>query len=125
MKEGDDQSCPGSDLSVDFVIEIDPLSNYEVGRRLEYRVRDMFRRHGFFVVRAAQSKPIDLVCLRDGKSILVECKAGSSFLGRERRKELLDLAQRAGSIIVLAKRKRRKVELTNLLDGLPIELERI
>lgn len=85
----------------------------------------MFRRRGFFVVRAAQSKPIDLVCLRDGKSILVECKAGSSFLGRERKKELLELAKRAGSVIVLAKRKRRKVELTNLLDGLPLELEKI
>ena len=85
----------------------------------------MFRRRGFFVVRAAQSKPIDLVCLRDGKSILVECKAGSSFLGRERKKELLDLAQKTGSVIVLAKRKHRKVELTNLQSGLPFELEKI
>lgn len=101
------------------------MSNYEMGRRLEYRVRDMFRRHGFFVVRAAQSKPIDLVCLRDGKSVLVECKAGTSFLGKERKRELLDLAQRAGAVIVLAKRRHRKVELTNLQNGLPLELEKI
>lgn len=85
----------------------------------------MFRRSGFFVVRAAQSKPIDLVCLRDGKSVLVECKAGTSFLGKERKRELLDLAQRTGAVIVLAKRKRRKVELTNLASGLPLELEKI
>jgi hypothetical protein len=28
---------------------------------LEYVVRDMFRRRGWFVVRAAASKPVDLV----------------------------------------------------------------
>lgn len=85
----------------------------------------MFRRRGFFVVRAAQSKPIDLVCLRGGKSVLVECKAGTSFLGKERKRELLEVAERAGSMIVLAKRKHRKVELTNLQDGLPLDLEKM
>ncbi len=99
------------------------MSNYEVGRRLEYRVRDLFRKNGYFVIRAAQSKPIDLVCLRPGKSVLVECKAGSSFLGKERKQELLDLADQAGAVIVLARRKRRKVELTNLVDGRPLGQE--
>jgi Holliday junction resolvase len=93
------------------------LSNYEAGRRLEYRIRDLFRRKGYFVVRAAQSKPIDLVCLRNGRSVLVECKAGSSFLGRERRRELLDLAKQAGAAVVLARRRRRTVELTDLESG--------
>ena len=92
---------------------------------MEYRVRDIFRRNGFFVIRAAQSKPIDLVCLRNGKSVLVECKAGGSFLGKERRRELLELAQRAGSAVVLARRRRRKVELTNLEDGRSIESENL
>jgi Holliday junction resolvase len=101
------------------------LSNYEAGRRLEYRVRDLFRRSGFFVIRAAQSKPVDLVCLRNGKSILVECKAGRSFLGKERKRELLDLGQQAGATVVLARRKRRKVELTNLGDGRSLELEKL
>jgi len=93
------------------------LSNYEVGRRLEYRIRDLFRRNGYFVIRAAQSKPIDLVCLRNGRSVLVECKAGSSFLGKERRRELLDLAKQAGAAVILAKRKRRIVELIDLESG--------
>jgi Holliday junction resolvase len=81
----------------------------------------MFRKSGFFVVRAAQSKPIDLVCLRDGKSVLVECKAGKSFLGKERRRELLDIGQQAGATVVLARRRHRKVELTTLGDGGPFE----
>ena len=93
------------------------MSNYAVGRRLEYRVRDLFRKEGFFVIRAAQSKPIDLVCMRNGKSVLVECKANSSFLGKERRQELLELGQQAGAVVVLARRKRRTVELTKLEDG--------
>src|SRR5947209_18762217 len=93
------------------------MSNYEVGRRLEYRIRDLFRRNGYFVVRAAQSKPIDLVCLRNGRSVLVECKAGRSFLGKERKRELLELAKQAGADVVLARRRRRMVELTDLVSG--------
>jgi len=99
------------------------LSNYEAGRRLEYRVRDLFRRNGFFVVRAAQSKPIDLVCLRNGKPVLVECKAGSSFLGEQRKRELVALARLTGAAVVLARRRHRKVELTNLVDGRMVEPE--
>lgn len=93
------------------------MSNYEIGRRLEYRTRDLFRRNGYFVIRAAQSKPIDLVCLRNGRSVLVECKAGRSFLGKERKRELLDLAKQAGASIILARRRRRIVELTDLESG--------
>ncbi len=84
---------------------------------MEYRIRDLFRRNGYFVVRAAQSKPIDLVCLRNGRSVLVECKAGSSFLGKERKRELLDLARQTGAAVVLARRRRRIIELTDLESG--------
>ncbi len=93
------------------------MSNYEAGRRLEYRIRDLFRRQGYFVIRAAQSKPIDLVCIRKGRTVLVECKAGRSFLGVARRKELLGIAEQAGAAIILARRKHRQLELTNLEDG--------
>jgi len=84
---------------------------------LEYRIRDLFRRNGYFVVRAAQSKPIDLVCLRNGRSVLVECKAGGSFLSKERKKELLDLDKEAGAVVVLAQRKRRAVEVLEHESG--------
>lgn len=92
---------------------------------MEYRIRDLFRRNGFFVIRAAQSKPIDLVCLRNGRSVLVECKAGRSFLGKERKRELLDLAKQAGASIVLARRKRRLVELTDLESGRVLKPENL
>jgi len=77
----------------------------------------MFQAQGFFVIRAAQSKPVDLVCIREGKPVLVECKAGRSYMGPDRKKELLGLSQKAGAPIILAKRRRRKVELSNLSDG--------
>jgi len=93
------------------------LSNYATGRRLEYRIRDIFRREGYLVIRAAQSKPVDLVCMRGGKSFLIECKTDRSFLGKDRKKELLGMSEQAGMPIILAKRTKRKVELTNLSDG--------
>lgn len=76
-------------------------------------------------MRAAQSKPIDLVCIRKGKSILVECKAGRSFLTADRKKELLDLGVVTGVRVVLARRKQRKVELVNLADGQPLDPGRL
>ena len=99
------------------------MSNYEVGRRLEYRVRDVFRRQGFLVIRAAQSKPIDLVCMKNGQSMLIECKAGRSFLSSDRKKELLGLSEQAGATMVLARRKRRRLELIKLSDGRPFDFE--
>src|SRR6058998_1625736 len=99
------------------------MSNYIMGRRLEYRIRDIFRREGYLVIRAASSKPIDLVCIKDGKSVLVECKAGRSFLGKNRKKELLGLSLQAGAPIVLARRRKRRVELTILDDGKIMELK--
>jgi Holliday junction resolvase len=58
--------------------------SYRKGRRLEYVVRDMFRRRGWFVVRAAASKPVDLVCLKDGEVVLVECEYGVRGVKQEK-----------------------------------------
>lgn len=97
------------------------MTNYQTGRRLEYRIRDLFRKNGYFVVRAAQSKPIDLVCIRNGKSVLVECKVGRSWLGPSRKEELLSIAERAGAPIVVARRRSKRVELTYLDGGQPFD----
>jgi len=76
--------------------------SYRRGRGLEYVVRDMFRRRGWFVIRAAASKPVDLVCLKGGKIVLVECKyGGRSVRWTELALPLLDVAERA-KILLLA-----------------------
>jgi len=98
------------------------MTNYEKGRRFEYRVRDLFKKHGFVVVRAAQSKPVDLVCLKDGKSILVECKTNKRSLNSNKRKELLAMATTSKAIPVLAYRKKRKVKLVNVETNTPFSL---
>src|SRR5256885_6321795 len=90
------------------------LSNYETGRRLEYRIRDIFRREGYLVIRAAQSKPIDLVCMRDGKSLLIECKTDRSYLAKDTKKQLPGLAEQASIPIIPPKPKRRQVDLAKL-----------
>jgi len=101
------------------------LSNYEAGRRLEYRIRNLFQKQGFVVIRAAQSKPIDLVCIKDGKPFLIECKAGRSYMGKERREEILALSRQAGAPVILAKRRKRRVELLNLADGQALNPENL
>jgi Holliday junction resolvase len=80
--------------------------SYRSGRRLEYVVRDMFRRRGWFVIRAAASKPVDLVCLKSGDIVLVECKYGVRGV---RWAELapLDAAERANAKPVLAIAEKR------------------
>ena len=89
------------------------------GRRFEYRVRDLFKEKGYVVIRAAQSKPIDLVCLKNGKTILVECKTDKSKLTMLRKLELLRLAQVSGASLILAYRRKRKIELIDLKSDSP------
>ena len=89
------------------------------GRRFEYRVRDLFKRKGYIVIRAAQSKPIDLICLKNGKTILVECKTDKSKLTKGSKLELLRLAQVSGASLILAYRKKHKIELIDLKNDSP------
>jgi len=90
------------------------MTNYEKGRRFEYRVRDLFKEHGFVVIRAAQSKPIDLVCLKNGKSILVECKTNKRSLGKNGKSGLLDMAKTSKAVPILAYKEKRKIKLLDL-----------
>lgn len=48
------------------------------GTKAEYRVRDLFRKKGWFVVRSTGSfSPIDLVCIKKKKVILVQIKSST------------------------------------------------
>jgi len=82
---------------------------------LEYVVRDMFRRRGWFVVRAAASKPVDLVCLKDGEIVLVECKYGVKGIRWDELAPLLEAAERANAKPVLAiAEKRGRVKIIDV-----------
>jgi Holliday junction resolvase len=85
--------------------------SYRRGRRFEYAVRDIFRRRGWFVVRAAASRPVDLVCLKRGDvgvvAVLVECKYGVRSPRRSDAARLVAAARRAGATPVLAFAEKR------------------
>lgn len=75
---------------------------YRLGRSFEYRVRDYLRARGFFVLRSPASKsPIDLVAIRPGEVLLIQCKRGGGLAPGEWN-ELYDLASSCGATPVLA-----------------------
>ena len=95
-----------------------PEAGYLKGRRFEWKVRSYFRSLGFVVIRAAASKPIDLVALRNGEAFLIECKYNASIT-RHEKEQMLKLAEKAGATPLLAVKKKGKrgFRLVNLKNG--------
>ena len=91
--------------------------SYRKGRRLEYEVRDLFASRGWLVVRAAASKPVDLVCIRQGQVVLVECKYNDRPSSQELEK-LGEVARSTGARVLLAlKPKYGKLKITDPWTG--------
>lgn len=63
---------------------------YKEGRRFEYKVRDLLRQFGFYVVRSAKSAFPDLVALSENGTFLIECKMGK-YLKPSERAEMAEL----------------------------------
>lgn len=77
-------------------------SLYRRGRAFEYIVRDKLKAKGFYVMRSPQSKsPVDLVAIRHGKVLMVQCKRHGA-LGVEEWNGLFDLARSSGATPLLA-----------------------
>lgn len=77
-------------------------THYRIGRQFEYRVRDLFREAGYFVLRSPGSKsPVDLVAMKTGALCLVQCKRGGTIVCREWNK-LFRLADSVGATAILA-----------------------
>ena len=92
--------------------------SYSRGRRFEWIVRSMFGSRGWVTVRAARSKPVDLIALKDGRILLIECKYNAS-MSRERRDYLMELARKAGARPLLATRRKHEkgVRLIDVASG--------
>lgn len=55
-------------------------TRYRIGRQFEYRIRDDLKDHGYFVMRSPQSKsPVDLVAIKTGRVVFIQCKRGGSL----------------------------------------------
>lgn len=94
---------------------------YRLGRQVEYAVRDDLRKMSYFVLRSPRSGgPTDLVALKKGASLLVQCKR-SMALGVNDWNELFDLAESIGAVAVLAGRPTGRglvyMRLTGKKDG--------
>ena len=71
--------------------------NYRKGINFEYRVRDYYREKGYFVLRSPRSLgPLDLVAIRKGEILLIQCKMTLN-LSPNKRRELVQLAESIGA----------------------------
>lgn len=89
---------------------------YRRGRRFENYVKGILEREGYFVVRAAGSKPVDLVAIKDGKVFFVECKV-NSYVPPEDREKLRKIAEETGLDVLIATHEGGRVVLRRLFDG--------
>lgn len=84
-----------------------PNLRYNAGRRFEYQVRDFLRSKGWWVLRSAGSKsPCDLVALRSGEMMLIQCKK-SGNLSTVERDQLIELSREHQCLVVLVKRSEK------------------
>lgn len=82
-------------------------SAYAKGRNFEYDTRDHLKLHGYFVMRSAGSKTfIDLVAIKKGEVLLIQCKLPHADVKRESWNLLVETAAQAGAVPLVA----RKVE---------------
>jgi len=90
--------------------------SYKVGRRFEYRVRDLLTKHGYFVVRAAASKGIaDLVALKLSMLPLLVQSKMHGVLGKDEWDMLFDVSTAHGAVPIFARKDaKRRVELFRL-----------
>jgi Holliday junction resolvase len=99
-----------------------PLSTkYRLGRQVEYRVRDYLRANGYVAFRSPASKsPVDIIGLKPGQVLLIQCKRGGSLPPAEWN-ALYDMALACGATPVMAEtpfpRELRFWRLTARKDG--------
>jgi Holliday junction resolvase len=84
--------------------------SYVKGRRFENYVREKLEKRGFIVVRSAGSKGLfDLVALRRGEVLLIQCKWRKSRMNRE----MVEAAGKAGGKALIATHVRGRVIFLN------------
>lgn len=96
------------------------MSKYVRGVRLERRVKKHLEDKGFFVVRAAASKPVDLVAIREGEVYLIECKVRLS--GEHELRRLLELSEETGVKTLMASKRGRELVFIDPLTNECVDL---
>ena len=99
---------------------VEKMSKYAKGRRIEYRVRDILSKAGWYVWRLAASKPFDLIAIKNGEILIVECKRGS-LLTRMEKSKLLEIAKNGGATPILAKYENNTIHFYKILSEDKVE----
>ena len=98
------------------------MSRYAKGARFERRVKRYLEGKGFLVLRAAGSKPVDLVGIRRGEVIIVECKSDEKNLRRGDLEALRRLSEGSGARPLIATRKVRRLIFLDARTGERIQI---
>ena len=82
-----------------------PNKKYVSGRAFEYRVRDFFTRRHYYVIRSAGSHGIgDIICLKKGIVLIVQCKLKGQ-ISVEEKEALSNIADKVGAEPIIASKK--------------------
>jgi len=90
------QFIPSDQL--DLIMEAKKAQNdkYAIGRRFEWRVRDHFKKNGYFVLRSPRSAgPVDLIAIRKGEVLFIQCKT-HGYMSRAEKQKLCELSDSVG-----------------------------
>jgi hypothetical protein len=97
LREAFHKFIPSDEL--DLVMESKKGRNtqYAIGRRFEWRVRDHFKEKGYFVLRSPRSSgPVDLVAIKKGEVLFIQCKTNGRIPLIEKEK-IVELAKSVGA----------------------------
>ena len=105
--------------------------SYRKGRSFEYYVREKFAKKGFLSVRASSSKgtpsyqpPIDIVAIRDGKVVLIECKKNKKSITKKLISLNTELGKKYGAESIIVYKDNGRVNALLLYTPYKIPLSR-
>lgn len=108
-------------------------SSYVKGRSFEYTVRIKLAKKGYLSIRASSSKgtpkgqpPIDIIAVKDGKTIAVECKMRKKEINLQVLKELFELGVKYGvNVIIVHSNGRITCIIVYDKDNIALEMKNV
>jgi Holliday junction resolvase len=94
------------------------MTAYQRGNAFERIIADQLRGDGYSVWQTRGSKsPVDIVAIKTGQTLFVQCKGGAGGLTSARWDELHDLAAAVGAVPILADRGGRGIYRLRRITG--------
>tara|TARA_B100001013_G_scaffold342964_1_gene269835 strand:- start:297 stop:593 length:297 start_codon:yes stop_codon:yes gene_type:complete len=93
------------------------MSRYLKGARFERRVKKYLEEKGYLVIRAAGSKPFDLVGIKNGKAIVLECKVSEGILKKTELERLIMMVTEVKATPIIAFGRKGSIILINAVTN--------